>query len=190
MRNVVVEILVEELSMKNFLTVLLPRILPNGYRLNENCFIRAHEGKQDLQKSIPRKIRAFNQSKIPYKVIVLHDQDSADCRVLKQKLKQLVLDNAPIPMLIRIVCRELEAWYLGDMEAISKVYPAFKVDKYRNLTVFRKPDICNAADELKKRIPTFQKGYASKEIPKHFNLSQNSSESFNQFVLGLKHFLG
>ena len=48
----IVEILVEEHSMENFLKELLPTILPAGYRLDINCFIRVHEGKQHLKKGI------------------------------------------------------------------------------------------------------------------------------------------
>lgn len=45
--------LLEEPSMKVALEGLLPRILPG-----ENFRLIAHEGKQDLAKSIPRKLRA------------------------------------------------------------------------------------------------------------------------------------
>ncbi len=54
-----VEILVEERSMEIFLRVILPELLPNPYVLDQNCFIRPHQGKSDLQKSIPKKVQAF-----------------------------------------------------------------------------------------------------------------------------------
>ena len=93
------------------------------------------------------------------------------------------------PTLIRIACRELEAWYLGDMDAIQKVYPSFKADQHRNKKKFRDPDTCNPSDELKKLIPNFQKGYASKEISKYISVENNRSVSFGHFVSGLKRFL-
>ena len=47
--------LLEEESMKALLEILLPQILPP-----EVCFLCIpHEGKQDLEKSIPRKLRAW-----------------------------------------------------------------------------------------------------------------------------------
>ncbi|NJN77574.1 MAG: hypothetical protein HC803_03985 [Saprospiraceae bacterium] len=58
-RSTTVEILVEELSMKNVLDIILHQILPEGYVLGVNCFIRPHQGKSDLQKSIPIKVNAF-----------------------------------------------------------------------------------------------------------------------------------
>lgn len=185
-----IEFLLEEPSMINSLEQLLPRILPEGFVLNENCFLRPHNGKSDLVKSIPRKIRAFsNIHHEEYRVVIIHDQDSNDCKHLKQELATLCLQNGDCPILIRIACRELEAWYLGDMDAIQKVYPNFKADQQRNKAKFRNPDSCNPSDELKKLIPNFQKGYASKEISKHISIENNRSISFGHFVSGLHRFL-
>ena len=108
---------------------------------------------------------------------------------VKQELAKLCLKNGDCPTLIRIACRELKAWYLGDMDAIQKVYPIFKADQYRNKAKFRDPDTCNPSDELKKLIPNFQKGYASKEISKYISIENNRSASFGHFVSGLKRFL-
>lgn len=190
MRDEIVEILVEEPSMKNFLSGLLPRILPDGYELNANCFIRAHEGKQDLQKSIPRKVKAFQNLSKPVKVVIIQDQDSSDCKILKSKLQALINENATVPSLVRIACRELESWYFGDMGAIARVYPSFNAEKYSRKSSFRNPDNCNASNELAKIISTFQKGYASIEMPQYIDINNNTSESFRQFVSGMKCFLG
>jgi hypothetical protein len=189
MKNELIEILVEEPSMKNFLYGVLPKILPDGYQLNANCFIREHQGKQDLKKSIPKKVKAYQHYSIPVKVIIIHDQDASDCKVLKIELQDLVNTNSNIPSLIRIACRELEAWYLGDMDALESVYPQFKAKHYRGWALFRNPDNCNASDEIRKIISTFQKGVASKEIGKHIDLNINKSESFNHLITGIKKFL-
>ena len=52
-----IEILVEAPSMKEFLSLLLPRVLNYPWVLNENYFIRSFEGKNDLQKNMKLKIR-------------------------------------------------------------------------------------------------------------------------------------
>lgn len=175
--------------MKNFLGNILPQILPDGIFLNRNCFIRPHEGKQHLKKEIPQKIRAYKNFRIPIKVIIIHDQDTADCKILKAGLKKLVNDAGPIPHLIRIPCRELEAWYLGDMDAIERVYPRFKADHFRRWAKFRDPDHLMASEELRKLIPGFQKGYASREISKHIQINKNRSKSFHHLIDGLTVFL-
>ena len=58
------EFLVEERSMAEVLKVLLPRILPASWVLDENYFIRPHEGKSDLKRSIPKKLKGFANIKI------------------------------------------------------------------------------------------------------------------------------
>jgi Domain of unknown function (DUF4276) len=120
-----IEFLLEEASMENLLIEILPKILPSGYTLNENCFLRPHNGKSDLRKSIPKKVKAFSNN-AETKIIILHDQDNNDCRKLKKEIQELCNLNGNCPVLIRIVCRELEAWYWGDLDAIQKVYPNFK----------------------------------------------------------------
>ena len=189
MRNLQVEILVEEPSMKHFLEGILPTILPDDVILHSNCFIRVHEGKQHLQKEIPKKIKAYGHIRIPTKVIIIQDQDTANCIDLKQKLHRLVEESGSLPHLIRIACRELEAWYLGDMDAIEQVYPRFKADHFRKWAKFQDPDRLMASEELKKLIPDFRKGFASREIPKHMNLIGNSSRSFNHLIGGITAFL-
>ena len=188
----IVEFLLEEPSMANFLEKILPKILPQVIVLEEKCFIRPHNGKSDLQKSIPRKIKTFsNVHYEEYRVVIVHDQDSNDCKKLKYSLRDLCAQNGDCAVLIRIACRELEAWYLGDMMAIEKAYPQFKAEKYQNKALFRNPDMCNAADEMSKLIPQklFQKGQASKLIPQYMTIAKNTSPSFNTFVTGLQHFL-
>ena len=72
--------LLEEKSMKALLDIVLPRILPPDV----DFYTVPHEGKSDLQKSIPHKLKAWN---IPdTKFVIVQDQDSNDCRKLKQKL--------------------------------------------------------------------------------------------------------
>ena len=184
-----VEFLLEEPSMANLLQVILPKILPTGYALGINCFLRPHQGKQDLKKSIPKKVRAFSKFYIPTKIIIVHDQDSNNCKDLKSELLAVCKKNGDCPVLIRIACRELENWYLGDMNAIHKVYADFKPKKHRYKAKFKEVDSTHGANELSILIGDFQKGYASRNIPRFFDIENNSSVSFNQFVSGVRNFL-
>lgn len=184
-----IEILVEEPSMKEFLTILLPNILDNQWALNENYFIRSFEGKNDLQKNIPSKVKFLsNWTHEAVGVVIMQDQDSSDCKVLKQKLLNICNQNGDCPKLVRIICRELESWYLGDFLAINKAYPNFKYKNYINKSKFRIPDNCNAFDELKKILPEFQKVGGAKKIAPFVNIYENKSQSFKQTVSGLVHF--
>jgi len=184
-----VEFLLEEASMENVLRKLLPKILPDSYELDVNCFLRPHQGKSDLAKSIPSKVKVFSNFHEPVKLVILHDQDSNDCVELKNSLTLLCKQHGTCPFLIRIVCRELESWYLGDMDAIKKAYPSFKASKYKRRSKYRTPDNLSASDEMLQILPAFQKGLSSKKIAPFLSLERNISSSFKVFVTGLKNFL-
>ena len=68
--------LLEEPSMKELLDGLLPRIFPG---LNFQCV--PHEGKSDLDKSIPRKLKAWLEPGVRF--VVVRDNDNADCSDIK-----------------------------------------------------------------------------------------------------------
>ena len=180
-----VEILVEEQSMECCLREILPKIVSENWTLDENYFIRSHQGKSDLRKSIPTKIRTFSHWWEPVAVIILHDQDSADCVTLKKDLIELCGD-CNVPILVRVVCRELESWYLGDLRAVESAYAKFRSENYLRRAQFRNPDQLGAKDYLRIILPEYQPLYSSKVIAKYMNIECNNSESFRQFVLGVR----
>ncbi len=175
----------EEPSAGNFLRVILPKILPEDYALDINCFIRTHEGKNDLQKSIKNKIKAWPHWGRPVKVLVIHDQDANDCEQLKSSLLDL-FKGTPTPAVIRIACRELENWYLGDLDAVEAVYPATKASSLKAKAKYRNPDNLSGANEMRLLTSDFSKSHASKTIPKHMNINNNNSASFNHLISGVQ----
>lgn len=190
LKDIRVEILVEEPSMENFLRTKLPEILPQGYRLSHNVFIRTHNGKSDLLKSVPKKIQAFSQYFQPARIIIIQDQDSNNCKVLKQQILDTCSKAGSCPVLVRIACRELENWYLGDLKAIDQTYPGSKAGAHGAKARYGNPDNCQGTVEMKKLVAGFQKGQASREIPSHMDLSRNNSPSLAHLVNGIKRFLG
>ena len=189
MNPTVIEILTEEYSMEVFLRNLLPRVLPKDYELDVNCFIRPHEGKSDLMKSIPRKMNAYQRFGYPVKVLIVHDQDSNDCIRLKNNLQTLCEPYTTIPVVVRIVCKELENWYLGDLAAIEKVYPDSKATSLIGKSIYRNPDSVFGGYELQKMTKYFSKIHASREVPKNMKISKNNSPSFNHFLNGLSNLI-
>lgn len=173
--------------MSDFLKRILPGILPSEYVVDENCFIRPHRGKSHLQKNIPQKVQAFRHYGPDCKVLIVHDQDGNDCVALKRKLQGLAGDA--LPVLVRIVCRELENWYLGDFVAIDKVYPKARVLRKRNKAIYRVPDGTRGAVEMEKLVPGFTKREAAESMPIHMEVEANQSASFRNFVSGLRRFL-
>ncbi len=180
------EILVEEPSMDSFLRVILPRILSQGYEVDQNCFIRPFEGKSDLMSSIPNKVNGYKNYVWPVKLLILHDQDSNDCVELKNEITNTILENNDqIEFKVRIVCRELESWYFGDMEAIEAVFPRTKASTLENKAKYRNPDNIFGAPEMERLIDGFKKSFASREIPHHMNIIRNRSTSFQHFVAAI-----
>jgi hypothetical protein len=184
MNSTVIEILTEEASMEYFLRGLLPRILPEDYTIDVNCFIRPHEGKSDLQRSIPRKIKAYGRYGYPVKVLIVHDQDSNDCLVLKNKLVDLT-QGSNLPVVIRIACRELENWYLGDLKSLAKLYPDVKASQLEGKAKYRNSDRLSGSYELDQLTKTFSKTGAARSIGSIIDIDLNRSISFQQFISGL-----
>ena len=171
--------LLEEKSMKHFLDGILPRILPE----NVVFYTIPHEGKSDLKKSIPIKLKGWN---IPdSKFVIVQDQDSNDCKNLKQELVDLC-SGTNREVLVRIACRELEAWYFGDLEAVSRAYNK----NLRGLTKqkkYREPDqIVAPKQELKKILPQHQQISGARMIAEYIEPERNTSKSFQVFVDGVK----
>lgn len=184
-----VEFLLEEPSMEIALREVLPKILPKGYRLGSNCFLRPHAGKVDLQNSIARKIKVFSHFHETVKVVIVHDQHSDDCKRLKKSLLKICSQNGSCEVLIRVVCKELESWFLGDLNAIHKAYPSLHITSDMRKKFCDPDKFTNAADELKKLLKAVSKGKASREIAPYMDITANRSESFSQFVTGIGKFL-
>jgi len=102
--------------MAEMLRGLIPALFPE-WRERVDWQLVPHEGKTDLIRSIPRKLRAWREPGVRF--VVVHDQDQADCLQLKGTLTELCRDAGRSDTLVRIACRELEAWYLGDLAAVE-----------------------------------------------------------------------
>jgi len=178
--------LLEEESMKLTLKNLLVKIVHD-----EPYKLISHNGKMDLQASIPKIVPTLSKN-INAKIVIVQDQDYHDCIDLKTKLLDLS-QNAHCSILIRIACKELESWFLGDMKAIGKAFPKFKPDKYFNKKKFRNiDDIQKPSMILKKIIPELRKyeiipkRKLAESISVHMDLHDNKSLSFIRFISGLK----
>ncbi|MGB5769796.1 MAG: DUF4276 family protein [Crocosphaera sp.] len=180
--------MLEEPSMKALLDVLLPRIIPEN--ITFKCI--PHEGKQDLEKSIPKKLKAWNTEA---KFIIIRDQDSGNCLKIKEQLSDLCQQSGRSDSLIRIVCHELESWFLGDLAAVEKAFNLRqgKLSQKQNNAKYRDPDQLNSAkQELKKLVDNYQQISGSREIGQYLeveNIEKNTSYSFKVFIQGVRKIL-
>jgi hypothetical protein len=167
--------LVEEKSMQVLLNELLPRLFPG---LPFLCI--PHEGKQDLEKSIPRKLRGWREPGARF--VIVRDNDGADCLRVKEKLVSLCRDSGRMDVVVRVICQELEAWYLGDPKALALAYEDESLQGLANRERFRNPDTVVApARALEEQIPRFQKVSAARLMARHMSRN-NRSRSFQVFI--------
>ena len=172
--------LLEEESMKALLDVLLPQILPGG--INFICI--PHEGKQDLEKSIPRKLRAWQTPDTTF--VIVRDKDNADCIEIKKHLVDLCAQAGHSDSLVRIACHELESWFLGDLAAVEKAFNIKKLAEQQRNRKYKEPDkLSNASEELEKLVKGYRKVSGAKKIAAYMTIDQNYSHSFNCFISGV-----
>lgn len=173
--------LLEEGSIKVLLEGLLPRLFPG---LPFLCV--SHEGKRDLELSIPRKLKAWREPGVRF--VVMRDQNSGDCHQVKTYLIQLCQQSGRCDVLVRIVCRELEAWYVGEPEALRQAFPQVRPNSLRELdrSRYQNPDtIFRPSDTITRVIPGFQKRLGARRMAAFLSRG-NASSSFQVFVEGLE----
>ncbi|VAW50036.1 hypothetical protein MNBD_GAMMA04-1364 [hydrothermal vent metagenome] len=176
----------EEPSAKEMLKGVLPKILSKNTIANVLYIV--FEGKQDLEKHLPIKLRAWLDPNAIF--IVMRDQDSGDCRQIKQNLVNKCTDAGKPKTLVRIACHELESFYLGDLKAVSEAIGPPKIASWQNKSKFRNPDaLANPSEELKKLAPSYQKILGSRAISPLLDIDNNKSTSFNALIKGIQSML-
>ncbi len=171
----------EEPSAREMLKGLLPRILPDHIDYRFVVF----EGKQDLEKRLIMRLRGWRTPDTEF--VVLRDQDSGDCVAIKRGLVEKCIHAEKPKALVRIACRELESWYLGNLKAVEETIGPSGIARKQNSRKYRLPDLlANPAQELTKLSPAYQKVSGSRAIGPHLDIDNNRSTSFNCFVSGVR----
>ena len=190
------EVLTEERSMERFLESLLPLLLPADSTFSVHSF----RGKRDLLKKLRNRLSGYSKW-LPenYRIVVVVDRDSDDCKRLKEKLETMAHDaglltrtragNRSWQIVNRIAIEELEAWYFGDWQAVCQAYPRVSPN-VPNQSRYRDPDAIRggtweAFERVMKRHGYFRQGLgkvqAAAEIAKHMDPARSRSRSFVTF---------
>jgi hypothetical protein len=197
-----VEFLLEERSAEAALAPLLPSLLPPESTWSLHSF----QGKPDLLAKLPSRLQGYARGWLrdDYRIVVLVDADQDDCKQLKSRLEAaasaagLRTRSAAGPVgqfvvLNRIAVEELEAWFIGDVEALVSAYPGVprSLGQRRGL---RDPDAVRggtweALERVLQDAGHFRSGLrkveAAGRIAAHMEPSRNRSRSFRCFVDGL-----
>lgn len=194
-------IYLEEASAEAALRSIMPRLLPEGWQTIYAVF----QGKDDLLDKLPSRLKVYRHwPPEQWRVLVLVDRDEAECEVLKERLEQMAVgedlctktsaQGRAFQVLNRIVVEELEAWFLGDIEALRAAYPRLPATLPQK-KAFRAPDTIKGgtwealARELQKAgyygpagIPKIE---VARKVSCHMDPSRNTSHSFRVFVQGV-----
>jgi len=173
----------EEPSAKEMLEGVLPRFLPNNVTPKYIVF----QGKQDLEKKIESRLRGWNKPESYF--VVMRDQDAGNCSDIKNNLAKKCQEARKSEVLIRIACRELESFYLGDLLAVEAGLDITGLSNNQKRRPYRSPDVlCNKPAETLIKITKnrYQKMSGSRAIGPHLSLNNsNCSHSFNMLIRGI-----
>lgn len=178
-------ILTEEPSAKDLLNGLLPRLLPEDWSFRCLHF----EGKQDLEKRMGRTLRAWTNPQARF--VVLRDQDSADCKIIKTGLLDRCRAAGKEDVLVRIACRELESWVLGDLREFAQEFSIPAAAKAVGKAKYRDPDLLGSpVQELRRFAPDYQKRDGARRMGVRLAPDRNASVSFRTFCEGIARVVG
>lgn len=132
-----------------------------------------------------RLLRAWQNPEARF--VVLRDQDSGDCRTIKAGLKQRCCEAGRPDALVRMACRELEAWILGDLPAFAVEYSVPAAAKAVGKAKFRDPDLLSSAiSELRKFASGYQKRDGARRMGVKLDPARSTSHSFRVFCAGIR----
>ena len=163
--------------------------IANKLGVGEKTGIIEHQGKQDLERSFPKKLRAWLDNPAPPNFIVLRDNDGAECIALKTRLGNMVPDRFKLQTKIRLVCQHLEAWYLGDLPALAEagLIKERYLQNLSNRQKYRHPDLLqNAKQEFLNLHEMSGQMAIARAVGPHLHLENNRSLSFRAFVSAFK----
>lgn len=205
------EILVEDLSGSKALKILVPKIIGSGHsynifsykglgRIPPNLESGKDASKRILLNQLPRILAGYGKTFQGYgsayavAVIVVCDLDRRDKEDFLKELNTVLLNCNPQPNTrFCLAIEEMEAWYLGDFNALKKAYPQLKTSI---LKTYINDSICDTWELLADivcaggRAPLINGGFHIAGLEKsnwainispHMDVENNNSPSFNFF---------
>ncbi len=178
--------IVEEPSKEAFLRAFLPRVgVPGGITVH----YQTGAGHSDFRSLVRTVLREWRTPGARF--IVLCDQDRSDCLERKRELLALIPDQLRPNTATRIVCDELESWYVGEPAALEQALPEFgpvvAVPELRG-----PPDaIARPSQLIARRLGRrkLKKVALASQIGALMNPDANASHSFNLFLRTLRRIL-
>ncbi len=209
------EILVEDQSGKKMLEIILPKILGKIYephswriisykgigRLPENLKEVDDPSKRQLLSNLPAIMRGYGRSLVygGTSLVIIVDNDRRSCVEFKNELISVLNTCNPKPITaFCLAIEEMEAWLLGDFNAVKKAYPKANSSV---LYGYENDAICGTWEKLADAVYSggsknlSKKGYKTigkeksdwaEKITPHLDINNNKSKSFHYFVSKLR----
>lgn len=208
-----IEVLVEDSSGAKTVETLMPALIgPEGQphtwrihpykgigRIPRDLATRTDPAKRALLDQLPRILAGYGKTPGVDAVIVVLDSDTRDCRTFLEELNRILAGCTPAPnVLFRLAIEEMEAWFLGDRNALLKAYPRAKRDV---LGRYRQDAVCGTWELLADAVyaggsaairkagwplPGQVKHEWAERIAPHMDVEANASPSFGKFRDGLR----
>ena len=202
------EILIEDISGKKLLEILVPKIIPasssftiHHYRgigeIPKNLHKLPDPKKRLLLNKLPTILKGYGHYSNPkdLSVIIVVDCDKRNCMTFKQELLNVLEMCNPKPSaFFRIAIEEIEAWLLGDKNALKEAYPKMSEGEYAK---YKQDDVIGTWEKLaditlSRGVAKLLKKAAYPEIGKQkiewmqrigpsMDVNNNTSPSFNCF---------
>lgn len=193
-----IEILMKKISLTNGdITYNCKPFKGLGGFTKKNTIKETKSGK--LLNDLAIYLRGFNKSLqyIPAVIIVVLDNDTHNTEEFLAELNRVAqLNMITVDHVFCIAIEEVEAWLLGDEDAVLAAYPSAKIQQ---LHTYVQDSICGTwevladvvypggVSKLKKECPTYIeigkcKSEWAKKIGSHMDITHNNSPSFNHFI--------
>lgn len=211
-----IEVLVEDSSGAALIETLLPLVIglqgePHTWRVHSYKGIgrippgltaKSDPAKRALLNQLPRLLAAYGKTPGYDAVVVVVDSDSRNCKDFLAELNAVLNQCVPAPRtLFRLAIEEMEAWLLGDHQALLTAYPKVRKDV---LARYAQDSVCGTWELL--ADATQPGGYAAiqkagwprpgqikhewvEKISPHMDVETNASPSFGKFRDGLRRFV-
>jgi len=212
-----IEVLVEDSSGAKLIETLLPNVIgPEGEphtwrihpykgigRLPSGLTPKSDPAKRALLDQLPRLLSGYGKTAGIDAVVVVLDSDRRNCKVFLTELMALLHRCNPAPTtLFRLAIEEMEAWYLGDRQALMLAYPKARKEV---LNGYQQDSVCGTWELLADAVypggqraihkagwplPGEIKHEWAKRIGPHMRVEDNQSPSFCKFRDGLRRLIG
>nr|MBP7606296.1 hypothetical protein [Giesbergeria sp.] len=164
---------------------------------------KADPAKRALMNQLPRLLSAYGKTPGYENVVVVLDSDRRNCQEFLAELQAVLTQCTPAPRaLFRLAIEEMEAWLLGDRQALLRAYPKAKREV---LARYVQDSVCGTWELLADAVhpgghpaihkagwplPGQVKHLWVENIAPHMDVQTNVSPSFGKFRDGLRRMAG